>query len=84
MISQRKKLTNKMRRAGPEEKELLSQQKRGLTDQITRLRRDLKLAAGLENRSLDMVKRIETINELVDNKKLISREKYAKTENYLK
>lgn len=69
LISQRKKLTNKMRRAAPEEKETLRQQKKGLTDQISVLWKDLKLALGVEKRSLDMVERIKATDRAMNKEK---------------
>lgn len=69
LINKRKKLTNKMRRTAPEEKEVLSQQKRGVTDQITKLREDLKLAIGVEKRSLDMVERLKVTNRAMNKEK---------------
>lgn len=67
LIRQRKKLTNKMRRAEPEAKERFSQQKKELTDQITGLRKDLKLAVGVEKRSLDMMERLKITDEIMAN-----------------
>lgn len=75
LISQREKLTNKMRRVEPEEKELLSQQKRGVTNQITKLRRDLKLALGVEKRSLDMVERLKITDEIKNREKQKNKER---------
>ena len=66
LISQRKKLTNKMRRAAFDEKETLSQQKKGLSDQISVLRKDLKWSLGVEKRSLDMVDRIIILFKKLD------------------
>lgn len=66
LISQRKKLTNKMRRAAFDEKETLSQQKKGLSDQISGLRKDLKWSLGVEKRSLDMVDRIIILFKKLD------------------
>ncbi|PWW53011.1 hypothetical protein C7955_106283, partial [Eubacterium limosum] len=71
LISQRKKLTNKMRRAEPEEKEVLSQRKRELTSQISVLRKDLKLALGVEKRSLDMVERLKATDRDMNKEKEI-------------
>ena len=66
LISQRKKLTNKMRRAAFDEKETLSQQKKGLSDQISVLRKDLKWSLDVEKRSLDMVDRIIILFKKLD------------------
>lgn len=75
LLNQRKKLTNKMRRAGPEEKEVLSQRKRELTSQISVLRKDLKLAIGVKKRSLDMVERIKATDRAMNKEKEIVHKK---------
>ncbi len=77
-ISQRKKLTNKMRRAEPEAKERFSQEKKELTKQISGLRKDLKLAIGVEKRALDMVEQLETTLIAMNKEKVIihKKEKY--------
>lgn len=69
LIDKRKKLTNKMRRAAPEEKETLGQQKRGVTSQIAKIRKDLKLAVGVEKRSLDMVERLKATDKALNKEK---------------
>ncbi|MEG1573143.1 MAG: relaxase/mobilization nuclease domain-containing protein, partial [Bacteroidales bacterium] len=75
LVSQRKKLTNKMRRAAPEEKEVLRQRKRELMDQISVLRKDLGLALGVEKRSLDMVERLKAIERAMNKEKESIRKK---------
>ena len=52
LIACRTKLQNKIRRATPAEKETLRQEKSGVTEQITALRKQLKLNKGIETRSL--------------------------------
>ena len=51
LITRRTKLQNKIRRATPAEKETLRQEKAGVTEQITALRKQLKLNQGIEARS---------------------------------
>lgn len=45
-------IQNKIRRATPAEKETLRQEKAGVTEQITTLRKQLKLNQGIEARSV--------------------------------
>ena len=52
LITRRTKLQNKIRRATPAEKETLRQEKAGVTEQITTLRKQLKLNQGIEARSV--------------------------------
>ena len=47
----RRHLQNKIRRASPAEKETLREEKNGVTEQITELRKRLKYADGIEKRS---------------------------------
>ena len=51
LIARRTKLQNKIRRAAPAEKEPLQQKKAGVTEQITVLRKQLKLNKAIEVRS---------------------------------
>ena len=51
LITRRTKMLNKIRRAAPAEKETLRQEKAGVTDQITALRKQLKLNKAIEVRS---------------------------------
>ncbi len=66
LCEQREKLRNKIRRATPEEKEILRKDKAELTENITILRKELKCNYAIEERSvgiqdtLDMV----TANEI--------------------
>lgn len=75
LISQRKKLTNKMRRAEPEKKELLSQQKRELTSQISVLRKDFKLTIDVEKRTSEILERIKESNRALNLEKKIVHKK---------
>ena len=51
LITRRTKLQNRIRRAAPAEKETLRQEKVGVTEQITTLRKQLKLNKAIEVRS---------------------------------
>ena len=51
LIARRTKLQNRIRRAAPAEKETLRQEKAGITEQITTLRKQLKLNKAIEVRS---------------------------------
>lgn len=51
LIVRRTKLQNRIRRAAPAEKEMLRQEKVGVTEQITALRKQLKLNEAIEARS---------------------------------
>lgn len=52
LIAYRTKLQNKIRRASPAEKETLREEKSKVTEQITVLRKQLKLNKGIEERSM--------------------------------
>lgn len=52
LIAYRTKLQNKIRRASPAGKETLRQEKSGITERITELRKQLKLNKGIEERSV--------------------------------
>lgn len=64
LITKRTKLQNKIRRASPEQKELLREAKKELTTEITTLRKKLKLNEGIEKRSVGMRDNLE---RLMDN-----------------
>ena len=51
LIAHRTKLQNRIRRAAPAEKEMLRQEKASVTEQITALRKQLKLNKAIEVRS---------------------------------
>ena len=64
LIAERTSIQNKMRRADPETKESLRQQKTEKTASITTLREQLKLAKSVEARSFHMQ---ETLDLVYDN-----------------
>lgn len=59
LITRRTKLQNKIRRATPDEKETLRQEKAGVTEQITALRKQLKLNKGIETRSAQILEKTD-------------------------
>ena len=61
LITKRTKLQNKIRRASPEQKELLREEKKELATEITTLRKKLKLNEGIENRSVGMIDNLERL-----------------------
>ena len=76
LIAYRTKLQNKIRRASPSEKETLRQEKSGVTERITELRKQLKLNKGIEERSIKIQEKpITYANEY-------RRKKPNKTENH--
>lgn len=48
LIARRTKLQNRIRRAAPAEKEMLRREKAGITEQLTTLRKQLKLNKAIE------------------------------------
>ena len=61
LIAKRTKLQNKIRRASPEQKEILRGEKKELTTEITTLRKKLKLNEGIEKRSVVMRDNLERL-----------------------
>lgn len=61
LIAKRTKLQNKIRRASPEQKEILRGEKKELTTEITTLRKKLKLNEGIEKRSVGMRDNLEKL-----------------------
>ena len=66
LIARRTKLQNRIRRAAPAEKETLRQEKAGVTEQITTLRKQLKLNQGIEARSVKIQEKTDSyfVNEI--------------------
>ena len=66
LIARRTKLQNRIRRAAPAEKETLRQEKAGVTEQITTLRKQLKLNQGIEARSVKIQEKTDLyfVNEI--------------------
>lgn len=61
LIAYRTKLQNKIRRASPAEKETLREEKSGVTDRITELRKQLKLNKRIEERSVKIQEKTDLL-----------------------
>lgn len=61
LIAYRTKLQNKIRRASPAEKETLREEKSKITEQITALRKQLKLNKGIEERSIKIQEKTDLL-----------------------
>ena len=61
LIAYRTKLQNKIRRASPAEKETLREEKTKVTEQITTLRKQLKLNKGIEERSVKIQEKTDLL-----------------------
>lgn len=61
LIAHRTKLQNKIRRASPAEKETLREEKSKVTEQITALRKQLKLNKGIEERSVKIQEKTDML-----------------------
>ena len=61
LIAYRTKLQNKIRRASPAEKETLREEKSGVTEKITGLRKQLKLNKGIEERSVKIQEKTDLL-----------------------
>ena len=61
LIAYRTKLQNKIRRATPETKETLREEKSGVTERITELRKQLKLNKGIEERSIKIQEKTDLL-----------------------
>ncbi len=61
LIETRTKLQNKIRRATPAEKEVLREEKSKITEQITTLRKQLKLNKGIEERSVKIQEKTDML-----------------------
>lgn len=61
LIVRRTKLQNRIRRAALAEKETLRQEKAGVTEQITTLRKQLKLNQGIEARSVKIQEKTDLL-----------------------
>lgn len=85
LIVYRTKLQNKIRRASPAEKETLRQEKSGVTERITELRKQLKLNKGIEERSVKIQEKTDLLyaneyreTEEQQQKKSQRKERYAR------
>ena len=74
LISKRTKLQNKIRRADPEIKVTLREEKQGVTSQITELRKRLKCNQDIEDRSEKIQQNLDRIHKNEErNRQLKSR-----------
>jgi len=69
LIDYRQHLRNKVRRATPAEKEKLREEKQGVTEQITELRKRLKYADGIEKRSAHIDNCLNQIHDTMENQR---------------
>jgi len=69
LIDRRRHLQNKIRRASPTEKETLREEKNGVTEQITELRKWLKYADGIEKRSAHIDDCLNQIHDTLENQR---------------
>lgn len=76
LTSQRTKLENKIRRAAPEEKELLRAEKTEVSKKIRDLRLRIKCADGIEERSIRMQ---ENLDRMKDNERWAERQEVTRT-----
>ena len=65
----RRHLQNKIRRASPAEKETLREEKNGVTERITGLRKRLKYADGIEKRSAHIDDCLNKIHDTLENQR---------------
>ncbi len=66
----RQRLRNKVRRTTPAEKEKLREEKQGVTERITELRKCLKYADGIEKRSAHIDDCLNQIHDTIENQRL--------------
>ena len=85
LIAYRTKLQNKIRRASPAEKENQRQEKSGVTEKITELRKQLKLNKGIEERSVKIQEKPDLLyaneyraKEAEQHRKSQRKERYAR------
>jgi len=69
LTNYRRHLQNKIRRASPAEKETLREEKNGVTERITELRKRLKYADGIEKRSAHIDDCLNQIHDTVENQR---------------
>lgn len=69
LMDYRRQLQNKIRRASPTEKETLQEEKRGVSEQITELRKRLKYAEAIEKRSVHIDDCLNQIHDTLENQR---------------
>ena len=75
----RQRLRNKVRRATPAEKEKLREEKQGVTERITELRKRLKYTDGIEKRSAHIDDCLNQIHDTIENQRLNRQKQAIKT-----
>ncbi len=76
----RRHLQNKIRRASPAEKETLREEKNGVTEQITELRKRLKYADGIEKRSAHIDDCLNQIHDTAEKQRSNQNGRAGKTD----
>ncbi len=69
LIDYRRQLQNKICRALPAEKEKFREEKQGVTEQITELRKRLKYAAAIKKRSAHIDSCLDQIHDTLENQR---------------
>ena len=69
LTNYRRHLQNKIRRASPAEKETLREEKNGVTERITELRKRLKYADGIDKRSAHIDDCLNQLHDTVENQR---------------
>lgn len=82
LIDYRQHLRNKVRRATPAEKEKIREEKQGVTEQITELRKRLKYADGIEKRSAHIDGCLDQIHDTIENQRPNRQKQTAGGRNY--
>ena len=80
LIDYRQHLRNKVRRATPAEKEKLREEKQGVTEQITELRKRLKYADGIEKRSAHIDNCLNQIHDTMENQRSNTRARVGRAD----
>ena len=80
LIDYRQHLRNKVRRATPAEKEKIREEKQGVTEQITELRKRLKYADGIERRSAHIDDCLNQIHDTIENQRSNRQKQSVKTD----
>lgn len=80
LIDYRQHLRNKVRRATPAEKEKIREEKQGVTERITELRKRLKYADGIEKRSAHIDNCLDQIHDTIENQRSNRQKQPVKTD----
>lgn len=80
LTDHRRHLQNRIRRASPAEKETLREEKNGVTEQITDLRKRLKYAAAIEKRSAHIDDCLNQIHDTIENQRSYQQEQPSRAD----